>query len=206
MSEKKHEPAILEHEYDGIKEYDNPTPGWWHALFALTVIFSVFYFTFWHFSPMAWSIEEAYAARQTKEYAKIFGSIGELEGDEATILRMMGDERMLAVARGIFEGNCAACHARDGGGITGVNLTDDHYKNVRSLADIYTVINRGAASGAMPAWQNRLSQNERVILSAYVASLRGTTPASGRGPEGEVIPPWPPVPPAAEGNSASAAR
>ena len=32
------------HEYDGIQEYDNPTPGWWVAVFAATVVFSVFYF------------------------------------------------------------------------------------------------------------------------------------------------------------------
>ena len=23
-------PELLEHEYDGIREYDNPTPAWWH--------------------------------------------------------------------------------------------------------------------------------------------------------------------------------
>ena len=36
------EPALLDHEYDGIREYDNPTPGWWVMLFILTIIFSVF--------------------------------------------------------------------------------------------------------------------------------------------------------------------
>ena len=32
---------LLDHEYDGIQEYDNPCPGWWHAIFWLTVLFSV---------------------------------------------------------------------------------------------------------------------------------------------------------------------
>ena len=32
---------LLDHEYDGIQEYDNPCPGWWHAIFLLTVLFSV---------------------------------------------------------------------------------------------------------------------------------------------------------------------
>lgn len=188
---QQHEPQVLEHEYDGIREYDNPTPGWWHIVFILSVIFSLFYYTFWHFSSLAWTAEEAVAAKQTQEYARIFGQIGALEGDQPTLISMMADAQMLAVAKGIFEGNCAACHARDGGGLTGVNLADDHYKNVKSLADIFGVINKGAANGAMPAWQNRMSQNERVILAAYVASLRGTKPASPRAPEGDAIPPWP---------------
>jgi cytochrome c oxidase cbb3-type subunit 3 len=34
---------MLEHEYDGIKEYDNPMPRWWLLTFAGTVIFSVIY-------------------------------------------------------------------------------------------------------------------------------------------------------------------
>lgn len=187
----KHDPTVLTHEYDGIREYDNPTPGWWHAIFWGTVLFSLLYFTFWHTSPLAWSIEDSWKAAQTREYAKIFGSLGTLEGDEATLVSMMNDPRMMDVARGTFEGNCAACHGRDGGGINGVNLTDEYYKNVSSLTDLYRIVSDGAANGAMPAWRNRLSQNERVIVAAYVASLRGSTPASGRGPEGNPIPPWP---------------
>lgn len=189
--QQRPEPRVTVHEYDGIREYDNPTPGWWHAIFLLTIVFSLFYFTFWHTSPLAWSIQDAWQAEQTREFARIFGELGDLEGDQATILKMMGDERMLAVAQGIFLSNCAACHGRDGGGINGVNLTDDYYKNVRTLTDIYDVIDNGAANGAMPAWRNRLSQNERVILAAYVASLRGTKPAAPRGAEGVPIPQWP---------------
>ena len=35
------------HEYDGISEYDNPTPSWWHLIFLASVVFSVFYFTYY---------------------------------------------------------------------------------------------------------------------------------------------------------------
>ena len=114
-----------------------------------------------------------------------------LESDEKTIVKLMGDQRMMAVAAGMFVGNCAACHARDGGGINGVNLTDDSYKNVKTIADVYTVITDGAASGAMPSWRNKLNQNERVLMAAYAASLRGTTPAVPKGAEGTPIAPWP---------------
>jgi cytochrome c oxidase cbb3-type subunit III len=35
------------------------------------------------------------------------------------------------------------------------------------------VIADGAGNGAMPAWRNRLHPNELLLVSAYVASLRG---------------------------------
>jgi cytochrome c oxidase cbb3-type subunit 3 len=185
---------LTDHEYDGIREYDNPTPGWWHAIFLSTVVFSVFYFLFWHTSPLAYSIQEAWQMKQVAEYQRVFGALGDLEPDEPTILKMMGNQQMLQIAQGIFQTNCAACHAKDGGGINGVNLTDDHYKNVKVLTDIFNTISNGAASGAMPTWKNRLSSNERVILAAYIATLRGTKPAVAKAPEGDVIPPWPPAP------------
>jgi cytochrome c oxidase cbb3-type subunit 3 len=183
---------VLNHEYDGIREYDNPTPGWWNWLFALSVMFSVVYWAWYHVGTESSSIQQDWEAAQVAEFQKIFGKLGTLSPDEPTIVKMMGDTQMLAVARGIFLGNCAACHARDGGGITGVNLTDDTYKNVRTLADFYAVITKGANNQAMPAWENRLSANERIILAAYAASLRGTTPATPKAPEGDINPPaWP---------------
>ncbi len=35
--------VIRGHKYDGIREYDNPMPGWWVWTFVLTVVFSVVY-------------------------------------------------------------------------------------------------------------------------------------------------------------------
>jgi cytochrome c oxidase cbb3-type subunit 3 len=184
-------PQVLDHEYDGIREFDNPTPGWWHVIWVTTIVFSFFYILFWHFSPLADTPQTAWAAHQTREYKLLFGTLGELKPDEPTILQMMSNAKMQEVAKGIFETNCAACHAKDGGGINGVNLTDNNYKNVKTLTDIYKTITEGANNGAMPTWRNRLSENERIIVAAYVANLRGTTPSAGRAPEGEVIPPWP---------------
>ena len=39
---------LLDHDYDGIKEYDNPLPGWWKWLWILTILFSFVYFPFYH--------------------------------------------------------------------------------------------------------------------------------------------------------------
>ncbi len=181
---------LTEHDYDGIREYDNPTPGWWHAIFLASVVFSWFYFMFYEFSPMSSSERDIWSKTQVAEYKRLFGTLGDLKNDEATILKLQGMPDMMQVALGMFETNCAQCHAKTGGGINGVNLTDDHYKNVKKLTDVYAVITAGAANGAMPAWRTNFSENERVLLAAYVASMRGLD-VVGRGPEGEQIAPWP---------------
>ena len=91
----------------------------------------------------------------------------------------------------MFQTHCASCHGKNGGGLVGVNLTDDHYKHVTTIEDIARVIENGAGGGAMPAWKNRLSHvNQVVLTAAYVASLRGTNVAGGKAPEGTEIPPW----------------
>jgi len=191
------EPTLITgHEYDGIQEYDNPVPGWWHFLWLLSFVLLIFYFPFSLISPMYPSPERRLEAAQVAEYERLFSEIGELENTEATLTSLMTDADWMQFAQSSFQANCASCHAADGGGLIGVNLTDDAYKNVKSITDIHGVLVDGAAGGAMPAWGNRFSNNELVLLSAYVATLRGTTPASPIAAEGDVIPPWPAAPPA----------
>src|SRR3954451_24423532 len=37
---------LMDHAYDGIREYDNPLPGWWSAVFAATFVFAFLYFAY----------------------------------------------------------------------------------------------------------------------------------------------------------------
>lgn len=196
MSDKN---RLIEHAYDGIQEYDNPTPGWWHVLFLGSVVFSAFYLFFWHASPLAWTHLEAAEATEARYMERLFGDLGDLEADEQTLLTMMDWDggQWALVARGLYRTNCVSCHGQQGEGLVGVNLTDDHYKNVRTVADIVAVIQKGAAGNAMPSWERRLNENQIILLSAYVASMRGQNLPGPRGPEGEVIPPWPDVDPPA---------
>lgn len=40
---------LLDHDFDGIQEYDNDLPGWWKALFLITIIIAVIYVPYYHF-------------------------------------------------------------------------------------------------------------------------------------------------------------
>lgn len=179
------------HEYDGIAEYDNPVPGWWHVLWFLSFVFLVLYLPISLMSPFYPSPIRRLEAAQAAEFERLFAEIGVLANDEATVVSLMNDADWMSFAASTFRGNCASCHAGDGGGLIGPNLTDDMFKSVNVITDLHGVIANGAAAGAMPAWGTRLHQNEIVLLSAYVASLRGTTPAAPRPPEGSAIAPWP---------------
>lgn len=182
---------LTDHEYDGIREFDNPTPGWWYWLFGGSVAFSFFYLVFFHFSVGGWTIEDSWSDAQRAEFVRIFGGVGQLKTDDQSILAQMDNPQFMTIAKSAFVGNCSACHAKDGGGLVGVNLCDDNYKNIKHLSDIFKVITEGANNGAMPSWKRAFSDNERVILAAYVASLRGTHPANPKAAEGVPIDPWP---------------
>ncbi len=186
------QPRLMEHEYDGIREYDNPTPGWWHMILWGTIVFGIFYTAIYHFSVFTPSIPTRWKAAQLASY----GDFGNLDSDQATVLKFSIDEKGVAVGESIFKINCIACHASGGVGGTGPNLTDDHFLNVKVIDDLYEVISNGVVSNGMPAWGNRLSQTERVLLAAYVTQLRGNG-SKGKAPEGEIIPAWP-EPPAPE--------
>ena len=124
-----------------------------------------------------------------------FSEIGDLKPDANTILAYTAKPSWLKVGQTVYKTNCISCHGRDGEGKVGPNLTDDFYKNVSKIEDIARVITKGAGNGAMPAWANRIHPNEVVLVSAYVATLRGTKPSGeAKGPDGNQIAPWPAPP------------
>ena len=185
---------LLDHEYDGIREYDNPTPSWWHAIFFACIFWGLFYFVFMHTSPIAPLPDRTWKAAQQGEFQRLFAGVGQFDNDQATILANMNDDKWMTLAASLFRGRCVSCHGGDGQGLVGPNMTDDKYKNIEKLEDFYGVISNGAAAGAMPAWKNQLNNNEIVLLSSYVASLRGRN-LDGPGVDGEAtIPPWPEAP------------
>ena len=90
---------LLDHEYDGIQEYDNPCPGWWHAIFWLTVLFSAAYFLFFQVGSNGWTLAEAWKSAAAEDVKKRFGSMGDLHNDTATHLEVQGRARLDALCQ-----------------------------------------------------------------------------------------------------------
>lgn len=192
--EKQPQDQLLAHEYDGIQEYDNPTPGWWSWLFALSIVFSICYLVYYHVGDVGASIYENLDAAKAANAQLKFSGLGSLEPNAETMIRLMNDPDLLAMGKQVFDSAlCASCHGPQSAGLVGPNLTDDYYKNVKTLPDIIHVINEGAGNGIMPAWKTRLDPKEITLVAAYVASLRGQNLKGvyPNDPYGEKIAPWP---------------
>ena len=182
----------LGHSYDGIQEYDNPLPGWWKWSFWACIGFSPFYFMYFHTGAAGRSMVDQYEASASENTRKQYAEIGDLAGDQPTMIKYLQDPKWVGVGQSIFKANCVSCHGADGGGNVGPNLCDESFKHIKSLPDILKVINEGVAGGAMPAWGKRFShKNDAVLVSVYVASLRGSAPANAKAPDGSPISPWP---------------
>ena len=183
---------FFEKAHDGIKEFDNPLPGWWTWLFILSVVFSVGYVAWYHIGVGA-SIEEKYDTQVATFYEGQLAQLGITEADDLNIIRLTENQELMVALAGMFNGQCAQCHRTDGGGGIGPNLTDDHWKNVKTPSDIFAVITDGVDGTAMSSWERRLREPQRILLSAYVAYLRSTTVSDGKAVEGVLIDPWPTV-------------
>jgi len=175
------------HSYDGITELDNFMPPWLQWVFVSTIVIAVIYFV--HYSVLgngATGIEEYEEELRVEAIAAEIRKATQAAGiDENTVVF---DESAVAIGAGktIFETNCVACHAADGGGGVGPNLTDEYWLHGGSIKDVFTVVKFGVIEKGMIPWQDQLSPEEMQQVSSYILTLKGTTPANPKTPQGEL--------------------
>lgn len=179
---------LFDHEFDGIREYDNPLPRWWTTIFALTVVVAFPYVLYYHVGAGP-SVHDAYEAEKIAYANRLLATYGELSPDQPTLLRLADDELAMTAMAGLFRGKCATCHLADGSGNVGPNLTDDRWIHVKGITDLHRVISAGVADKGMPAWKDQLTATQVVLLASYVARL-AEQPLPGKAPQGEPIGPW----------------
>jgi len=189
--QRSNQEELLDHNYDGIQEYDNPTPGWWHLIFWGTIIWGVLYAVVWHLTPLIPSRYERLETTRQAAVQKQFAQLMTIDDDLRKVRIIMGDDNWLKQGASIFSGTCTLCHGQEGEGLIGPNMTDDFYKNMTDLQSMLDVVTNGAANGAMPANKNLLDENEIALVVGYVASLRGKNIQGPRDAEGQEIPEFP---------------
>lgn len=176
---------LLDHEYDGIKEYDNPLPKWWLWILYATVAFSVaYYFLPLPFGEGPGKIAE-YEADVAKHQAAQPQPTGPAVSDDE-LREAAADPAQLAAGKTVYETNCAVCHRADGGGVIGPNLTDNAWIHGGTPAQIHLTIAQGVLAKGMPAWDRILKPDQVNAVTAYVISLHGTNPPNPKAAEGTI--------------------
>jgi len=193
------------HEWDGIKELNNPLPRWWLWVLYATVIWAVGYWI-----PMpAWPLVSDYTKGVLgySQRATVARQIEDAQaGKKAYFDRIRAAEPediardpellefALAGGRSAYAVNCSQCHgAGAAGSYSFPNLNDDDWLWGGTLADIGATIRGGIRSGhenardsAMPAFlkDEILTEAQIADVAEFVLSLSnrsGDAAAAGRG-------------------------
>ncbi len=192
------------HEWDGLKELNNPLPKWWLYVFYVCIAWSLVYYVLYPAWPtgssytkgiLGWSMREEISeniAAAKAAQAKWTDRIAQMSVED---IQKNPDLLNFAMAGGrtMFNENCAACHGAGGQGAAGFpTLADDIWLWGGSTGEIYHTIRYGVRQGdvgetrgvpgvGMTAYgkDEILSKAEIDQVAEYVLSLtnRATEPA-----------------------------
>jgi cytochrome c oxidase cbb3-type subunit 3 len=182
---------LIEHAYDGIHEYDKPLPGWWRAMFWLTIMFAAGYWTWFHVAGWGRTPEDTYQA----ELGRYADHKSEREAAEArdvnedALARGAHDPKIVEKGKTIFAARCVACHTEDGHGLIGPNLTDRYQIHGTTRMDIFKTISGGVPGTAMLAWGEQMAATDIVAVATFVTTLRGKD-IPGKEPQGQPVEPF----------------
>lgn len=177
---------LIEHEYDGIKELDNPTPAWFMVLFYSTIVFAVAYLLIYHVFNIGQLQEAEYKTEvaQAEIVKKQYLSKAANFIDENTV-KLVTEPDAIKAGEAIFKQNCAACHGDKGQGMVGPNLTDDYWLHGGSIKAVFKTIKYGIPAKGMPNWEKQLSPKQLSDVANYIRSIHDTNPPNGKEPQGE---------------------
>lgn len=177
---------LIEHDFDGIQELDNPTPAWFMGLFYVTIVFAVAYILGYHVLGIGQLQDQEYvtemkiAAKEKEAYlAKAANRV-----DESNVT-LSTDPAILASGQAVFKGSCMACHGDKAQGMVGPNLTDDYWLHGGKIKDVFKTIKYGVTAKGMPTWEKQLSPKQIADVASFIKSLRGTKPPGAKEPQGE---------------------
>ncbi|MEY4113356.1 MAG: hypothetical protein RLZ76_49 [Bacteroidota bacterium] len=184
---EKEADILLDHDYDGIKELDNALPPWWKYGFYITVVVGIIYLFHFH----VWGTGK----NPDQEYAEQMAEGQRLEEQYKARTKDIVDENNLTLAdadgiaagKALYTQSCVACHAPDGGGGIGPNLTDNYWIHGGKLSEIYKTIKIGYPEKGMQSWQSMYSPVQMRNLASFVQSLKGAKTANPKEPQGDLM-------------------
>ena len=181
------------HDWDGIKELNNPLPRWWLWCFLLTIVWGVGYSIAYPAWPLISGATtgllgfstrgevSAEIARVDQMNAALNTALAEVE---LASLTDQPDLYRYAVAGGaaVFRSHCSQCHGSGAAGAKGYpNLLDDDWLWGGDITEIATTITHGIRNDVdddahwseMPAFGDILKKVEIAQVVQHVLALSG---------------------------------
>lgn len=184
ISEEKD--IMMNHDFDGIYELDNPTPAWFMGLFYATVIFAIVYLLNYHVFKWSPLQDEEYAIEiKTAEVEKaaFLAKSGNLIDENS--VKQSSDAGIIAAGKAVFTQNCIACHGALGEGTVGPNLTDEFWLHGGTVSAIFKTIKYGVPEKGMISWEKTLTPKQTSDVANFILSLKGTNPPNPKAAQGE---------------------
>jgi cytochrome c oxidase cbb3-type subunit 3 len=184
MTPDRDEDRLLEHDYDGIREYDNPMPRWWLYVFWACIAYSALYLL----NVPGIGIGAGRLAAYQRDMAiadSVLASHDPLRGvTESSLRALAADPVQHSLGQTTFGSMCSACHRADAGGNIGPNLTDDWWIHGGAPLEILKTVNEGVLAKGMPAWGKMLKPDQLLAVVGYVTTLQGSNPKDPKPPQG----------------------
>ncbi len=179
---------LLDHAYDGIREYDNPLPGWWRAIFWGSIVFAAGYFVWFHVGHWGRTPDQKYQAALAEYEGKrdIREAAEAAAVNEDMLARDANDPNVVSHGAAIFATRCASCHDATGHGLIGPNLTDQYQIHGSTRMDIFKTVRGGVPGTAMPAWGEQLPPTDVLAAATFAITLRGKN-LPGKEPQGQKV-------------------
>lgn len=181
------------HEWDGIRELDNPMPRWWLWTFYATIAWALAYTVAYPAWPMISSATSGFLGYSSR--ADLRTELGAVEEGKAGYIGriaelpvedILADDalRQFATSAGAaaFRVNCVQCHGSGASGSPGYpNLNDDEWlwggtpENIRvSIAHGVRFAGDGETRfSQMPAFADMLDRQQVSAVTAHVLALSG---------------------------------
>jgi len=176
--------TVMDHEFDGIQEFDNRLPNWWLWLMWGSMVFALLYWIFFHTLDVGVLPRERFETEmQIAQEAQLARALAAGIDNEFFVM-MSRTEDKVAEGREIFVKHCVACHLDQGQGSVGPNLTDGYWIHGCEPMQMLKTINEGVAAKGMPAWQNQLGPTRVHAVLSYILTIKDDDVA-GKAPEGE---------------------
>ncbi|WP_160712153.1 cbb3-type cytochrome c oxidase N-terminal domain-containing protein [Chitinophaga solisilvae] len=173
------------HNFDGIRELNNPTPPWWKWGFIFSVCFGVIYFWRTEISHSAPNqLQELQMAEEKAAVAKAEFLKNAANNIDENNVKLLEDPNDLAAGQKMFISSCAPCHGPQGQGVVGPNLCDDYWLHGGKINEVFKTIKYGVPDKGMKAWQEDFSPKQLAQLASFIKSIHGSNPPNPKEPQG----------------------